>query len=393
MASISRRSALRTLSAFAGLHAAGADLLADPAPTPLEKAFDELVAREGFTSDGPGLAVMSRQSGGPRHGQVFVRGVGLARLKDRTPVTPDTMFELASVSKIMTATAVLQLHDQKKLAVTDDIRKHIPELPEYSRAQPIRIRDLLQHTSGLASYFDFQDVPAKNQEYWVNDDYIGEFARQKIPQSFPTGARYEYNNSNYLVLAVLIARVSGKSYGGFLRESIFGPAGMKTAFVSEGPGSIPKVAGREDAIGYVEADGGWREEWSVPPHRQEKLLTCGDGSIWCSARDMAAWDAFVHGGQMLKPATVKLALTPSKTRDGKTNGTGLGWALYYEGAKPAGYWHNGGWGGFGTYYYHDIASGRSIAMLGNGRPLDMDKFWYALTTLLDQSSALDRGGE
>lgn len=381
MASISRRSALRTLSAFAGLSAGGASVLA---ATPAEAAFDELIAKEGFTAEGPGLVVMARRSGGPNHGKVFLRSVGLARLKDRTPVTPDTMFELASVSKIITATAVLQLHDQRKLAINDDIRKFIPELPEYSRTQPIRIRDLLQHTSGLASYFDFQDVPAKNKDYWVNEDYIGEFARQKIPQTFPAGARHEYNNSNYLVLAVLIARVSGKSYGKFLRDSIFEPAGMKTAFVSEGPGSIPAVPGREDAIGYVEADGAWQEQWAIPPHRRETLLTCGDGAIWCSARDMSAWDAFVHSGTMLKPATVKQALTPSKTRNGKTNGNGLGWALYYEGARLAGYWHGGGWGGFGTYYYHDIASGRTIVLLGNGRPLDADKFWYSLTDLLDK---------
>lgn len=385
MAAVSRRTALRALASLSSLHAVGDSLSA--APTPLEKAFDDLVAREGFTANGPGLAVMSRQSGGPHHGQVFVRSVGLARLKDRTPVTSDTMFELASVSKILTATAVLQLHDQKKLAVTDDIRKFIPELPEYNRAFPIRIRDLLQHTSGLVSYIEFQDVPAKNKDYWVNDDYIGEFTRQKIPQTFLAGARHEYNNSNYLVLAVLIARVSGKSYGEFLRESIFEPAGMTTAFVSEGPGSVPSVVGREDAIGYVQADGHWQEQWGIPPHRQETLLTCGDGAIWCSANDMVAWDAFVHSGKMLKPPTVKLALTPSKTRDGKTNGNGLGWALYYEGSpKLAGYWHSGGWGGFGTYYYHDIASGRSIAMLGNGRSLDMDKFWYALTDLLNKNS-------
>jgi len=381
MGSVSRRAALRTLSAFAGM-AAGDGLTWAAAATPAERAFDELVAKEGFTADAPGLAVMARRGEG---GKPFLRGVGLARLKDRSPVTPDTMFELASVSKTLTAMAVLRLHDARKLAITDDIRKYIPELPEYNRAQPIRVRDLLQHTSGLASYFDIPDVPTRNKGYAVNEDYIGEFARQKIPPNFPAGARHEYNNTNYLVLAVLIARVSGKSFGEHLRESIFDPAEMKTAFVSEGPGSIPKMAGREDAIGYVEADGAWQEQWGVPPHRQETLLTCGDGAIWCSARDMAAWDAFVQSGTMLKSATAKLALTPSKTRDGKTNVNGLGWALYYEGSpKLAGFWHNGGWGGFGTYYYHDIASRRTIVMLGNGRPLDMDKFWYALTELFDK---------
>lgn len=380
MASISRRSALRTLSALAALPFAGRT--ASAATTPLEKAFDKLVADGGYTAETPGLAVMARRG---RSGKPFLRGVGLARLKDRTPVTPDTMFELASVTKTLTATAVLQLQEQHKLHIADDARKYLPELPDYSRKDPIRIRDLLQHTSGLASYFDIQNVPARNRDYWVNDDYVGEFARQKLPQLFSAGSRHEYNNSNYLLLAVLIARVSGKSYGAFLRESIFDPAGMRTAFVSEGPGSVPEVAGREDAIGYGEADGTWQEEWGVPPHRSETLLTCGDGSIWCSARDMAAWDAFIQSGRMLKPATFQEALTPARTRDGQVNDYGLGWCLDYDdSSRLAGYWHSGGWGGFGTYYYHDVASKRTIVLLGNGRPLDMDRFWTRLTELFNQ---------
>lgn len=350
--------------------------------SPLERAFLKVASDEGFTSDGPGLAVMARRG----QEEPFYGSIGLARLHDRTPVTPQTMFELASVSKIITASATLILHDRKKLLVTDDVRKHLPEFPEYGKSQPIRIRDLLQHTSGLPSYMSFEDVPAKNDGYWVNADYVADFAKRKHPLTFPPGARHEYNNTNFMLLAAIIARVSGKSFGGFLREAIFDPAGMKTAFVSEGTGSVPPAGDRIDAIGYVQNEGKWEEAWGTPPHRKETLLTCGDGAIWCSAEDMAAWDAFVHSGKMLKPATAKLALTPTKTRDGKF-GNGLGWALYYEGSsKLAGYWHNGGWGGFGTYYYHDIATNRTIVMLGNGRPLDLDKFWYTLTEMLDKHS-------
>lgn len=377
---LTRRESLHLLAAASGL-SLGAVPRPAVAATPLEEAFDKLVRAEGFTDDAPGLAVMARRG----DAAPFFRCVGLARIKDRRPVTPQTMFELASVSKTMTASAILLLHDRKRLSVTDDVREHLPELPPAEKNAPIRIRDLLQHTSGLASYMDLADVPARNKDYWINDDYVGEFARQKVPALFAAGARHEYNNTNYLLLAVIVARATRKRFGEFLREAIFDPAGMKTAFVSEGPGSVPARAGRVDAIGYSKEEGVWEEQWALPPDRTETLLTCGDGAIWCSAEDMAAWDAFLHSGRLLKPGTVQMALTPAKTRDGKFHSYGLGWGLYFEGSRKAtGYGHSGGWGGFGTYYWHDLLTKRTIVMLGNGRPLDMDKFWESLTELFNK---------
>jgi CubicO group peptidase (beta-lactamase class C family) len=350
------------------------------AAKPIEIDFQKLAAAQGYTAEGPGLVVMSRRN----QNEPFFGCVGLARIDDRAPVTPQTMFELASVSKVVTASAILILHERKKLSIADDIRKHLPEFPEYEKSQPVRIRDLLQHTSGLPSYMDLGDIPSKNEGYWVNEDYVAAFAAQKPAPSFAPTTRHEYNNTNYMLLATIIARVTGKSYGTFLKEAIFEPAGMKTAFVHEGPGSIPSVSNRVDAIGYVQNDDSWDEAWGLPPRRKETLLTCGDGAIWCSAVDMAAWDAFLHSSRMIKPATAKLALTPGKTRDGQFLGNGLGWGLYFEGNKLVGYGHSGGWGGFGTYYWHEIPSGRTIVVLGNGRPLDLDKFWYALTEMFNR---------
>jgi CubicO group peptidase (beta-lactamase class C family) len=376
----SRRLAIARMSAAVSLPLLGWSSEAQ-AGTPLENAFDRLVRAEGYKDDAPGLAVMVQQPGQP----AFIRCAGAATLKEPRPVTSKTMFELASVSKPITATAILTLHDQRKLAISDDVRKVLPELPEYDRKHPIRIRDLLLQISGLASYMDIANVPAKNKGYWVNEDYVGEFARQNIPQSFPTGEKFEYNNTNYVLLAVIIARVSGKSYGTYLREAIFDPAGMQTAFVSEGPGSVPAVDGRVDAIGYSMQDGQWQERWGLPPARQEKLLTAGDGSIWCSAEDMAAWDLALNNGKLLRPPTAKMAITPSRTRDGKTNDYGCGWSLDYENPERVrGFWHSGGWGGFGTYYYHDLQTRRTIVLLGNGRPLNSDKVWYALTEIVEK---------
>lgn len=356
------------------------------AESPLDRPVDDLVKSLGFSGDEPGLAVLIQEAGQPP----FMRCVGLARLHDRRTVTPQTMFELASVSKPMTAAAILWLHEQGKLDIADDIRKPLPEMPLYDKKRPIKIRDLLHHVSGLASYLDFKNVPAKNKdaegkEYWLSSDYVGEFARQKIPLDFPTGQKYEYNNTNYTLLAVIIERITGKSYGKFMREAIFSPAGMKSAFVNEGPGSVPDSNTRIDAIGYEWKRGEWSESWGAPPHRKETLLTVGDGAIWCSLEDLAAWDRAIVNKALLRAETWKPALSPSTTLDGATNPYGLGWRLYYS--KPSklnGFGHTGSWGGFGTYYYHDLNKKRTIAYLSNGRDFDGDKLWESLDGLADK---------
>src|SRR5262249_52324898 len=158
---------------------------------------------------------------------LFKKGYGLANLKAKTPITPDTMFELASVSKSFTATAVLMLHDRGKLSVDDDVRKFIPELPEYHQGHPIRIRDLLHHVSGLPDYWDFKNAPPRHQRYWVNADYADQFSRRRkeFPLSFPTGKKYEYNNTNYMLLALVVERVAKRPFSAFLRDEVFVPAG------------------------------------------------------------------------------------------------------------------------------------------------------------------------
>ncbi|WP_397568561.1 serine hydrolase domain-containing protein [Schlesneria sp. T3-172] len=377
----SRREMLKRLGFASCIGLVGRPREMQAAERRLDVPFDRLVQSFGYDNEGPGLAVLVHQSGQPE----YMRCVGLATIKDRQPVTTATMFELASVTKSITATAILMLQDRQQLKVTDDVRKYIPELPEYDKKNPIQIRHLAQHTSGLASYMDIPDVLSKHPDYTLNSDYVGEFARQNVPLDFPTGQKYAYNNTNYLLLAEIIARVTGTTYGQHLRDAIFDPAGMKTAFVSEGPGSVPVVAGRVDAIGYGQEEGEWKPLWGVPPARQEKLLTCGDGAVWCSLEDMLAWDRALRAKKLMKPDTAKLAVVPSRTRDGRTNPYGYGWELYYNNPKQLnGFGHGGGWGGFGTYYYHDILTGLTTVMLGNGRPIDMNKFWYALMDLVNK---------
>jgi CubicO group peptidase (beta-lactamase class C family) len=318
---------------------------------------------------------------------VFKKGYGLARLRDKTPITPQTLFELASVSKTFTATATLMLQERGKLSLHDDVRKYVPELPKYDSARPIKIGDLLQHTSGLPDYLSFEDVPNHNRGFWVNEDYVREFAKRRnnFPLEFPTGQKYQYENTNYMLLGLIIARVSKRSFGRFMHDEIFEPAGMKSTFVYEDPKVVSNDRASHCAIGYEKKKKQWEESWGVPPYRSEQHLEVGDGAIWTSLDDMQRWDAALRGHKLISEATMKAALTPSRTRDGVTNDYGFGWQVYLDGSGIMnGFGHEGSWGGFRTSYYQYLAADRTTVILSNRGNFDPDNFWYALNDVVEQ---------
>lgn len=361
MANDMRSHVVRILVSSCGLMLGATEVRAQtPQRAPrLDAAIDELVAKNGIRPNGPGVAIFVRQPGHVH----FMKGYGLANLKTRVAVTPQTRFYLASLSKSFTATAILILHERGRLSIHDHVRAYLPELPVYGPV--IRVQDLLHHVSGLPEYLDLKNVPMHHRGYWVDEDYLAEFSRRRLPLRFATGEKYEYSNTNYLLLALIVKRVAKKSFGVFLPDEVFVPAGMKHAFVHEIhnpvlPRSTPDVV---DAIGYERGSQGeaWRESWGTPPFRNEALATVGDGGIWCNLEDLARWDAAMRQGKLLKPATMQLALTQSQTSDGKKNNYGFGWSLYFnKTGKMIGYGHRGLWRGFRANYYDYLLEDRPL---------------------------------
>ncbi|MBN8420653.1 MAG: beta-lactamase family protein [Verrucomicrobia bacterium] len=385
------RQMLRHFTAFLVLATATAALAQDLRPSAaLVSAIDRLVARSGIDESSPGVAIFIRVPGRLQ----FQKGYGLASVKDGTPITPSTLFELASCSKPFTATALLMLVDRGMLTLDDDVRDYIPELPEYSSDNPILIRDLLQHTSGLPEYFDFddEDVPMRHKTYAVNEDYLGMFARLKkdYPLEFRTGSKHEYTNSNYLLLATIVQRVAKQPFSEFVRDEIFLPAGMQHTFVCQSPKSVPQTEDDDKynrAFGYEwrEKKETWKPSWGTPPEWTQKVMVVGDGGVWSNLEDMAKWDAAVRARKFLKPATWKEALTPGTTRKGKAFDYGLGWVLYTDddGSVHA-FGHDGTWAGFENSYYRDLGSKRSTIILSNRDSLDTDELYQALDALVDR---------
>jgi CubicO group peptidase (beta-lactamase class C family) len=343
----------------------------------LKTAVAKLVRDTGIRSGEPGIAVLAMRAGRV----LLMEGYGLADIARKEAITTCTRFELASVSKSITATAALILQERGLLSIDDDVRKFIPELPRYANG-PLRIRDMLQHVSGLTDYLQLESVPKSNKTYWVNADYLA--ALGKAPLDFAIGQKYEYNNTNYMLMAIVIARAAGKPFGDVLRDEIFLPAGMNNTFVYSGPASIPADAAPpcNNAVGYEKENGKWVASWGFPPgYKQPDHLEVGDGAIWSNLEDMAKWDAALRTNKLIKPATMKLALAGSKPN----KGYGLGWHLYREDdGSLYGYGHDGYWEGFNTMYYNYLTGNHSIVLLSNrGKAIDLDEFWEKLSGLID----------
>jgi CubicO group peptidase (beta-lactamase class C family) len=322
---------------------------------------DALVHAAGIDDEGPGVAVCVRG----KDGLLFAKGYGLADLKQVAKIARDTTFELASVSKQFAGAALLLLVERGKVALEDDVRKYLPEIPAYDPKHPITLADLSRHTSGLPEYFGFDDPKPEGRDYLTNADVVAAFAKQraKFPLVSTPGEKYEYSNSGYVLIAAVVERVTGQSFGAFLKAEVFDPLGMKTAWANESP----KVKTHPSAVGYTHGDDGWSPTWAAPTaERHEAVLTTGDGGLWMSLDDLAAWDAGLRAGKPVKVATWGAALAPWKSGDGETVAYAAGWhAAYGDDGEVRAIWHDGSWSGFQNYIAHDFGKGLTVIVLSN----------------------------
>ena len=204
-----------------------------PAPTTPESAMDAYLARYN-TNDSPGLAIRIIRDGSPRYSKAF----GMADLEHDIPITTSSVFQLASVSKQFTAFALMSLEREGQLSLDDDVRQHLTELPDYHHT--ITLRHLAQHTSGLRDIddlFALRGIGANDEV--THAEAVALLVRQN-GLNFTPGTTFEYSNSGYILLAEVVARVSGKPFAEFLHERIFQPLGMNDTRVVDVPGKVIK---------------------------------------------------------------------------------------------------------------------------------------------------------
>lgn len=277
--------------------AAPAQTLAPPA---LADRVDQIFSP--FTPDTPGCAVAVYQDGRT----LLAKGYGSANLEYGVPITPATPFIVGSVSKQFTAAAIALLVEEKRLALTDDVRKYVPELPDYGT--PITIDHLVHHTGGLRDWWELVALAGlRFDDTYAVTDVLDMTARQR-GLNFKPGDRYLYSNTGYIVLGIVVQRVTGKSLREFAGERIFGP--LKMAHSHYQDDHTQPVRGR--AYAYSPPEGG---RYAINVWNNDLV---GQGGVMTTVVDLAKWDDNFSTGRVGGPAFLTRQLERGKLNDGTT---------------------------------------------------------------------------
>jgi CubicO group peptidase (beta-lactamase class C family) len=281
----------------------------------------------------------------------FEKGYGMANLDYDQPVTPITVFDIASVSKQFTGYAISTLIQQGKISPGDDIHKYLPDIPQFSK--PITIRNLIHHTSGLRDWPEALHAAGWRWNEAFNYDDIMRMVKQQRELDFDPGSKYQYSNTGYNLLAAIVAKVSGKTFPEWADENIFKPLGMNsTQVLSDYSKTIKHLASSY----YMDGD-----EY----HKATDQLTAfGSSSIFTTAEDLARWVIrFKKGLDENDPVYLRMIQTDTLNDKNPNN---YAYGLLVEtinGVKEIS--HDGGWAGFATIIDNFPDKNLSIILLAN----------------------------
>jgi CubicO group peptidase (beta-lactamase class C family) len=300
----------------------------------------------------PGLALAI-----VRNGEIVkAQGYGLANIELDVPVKPETIFQTGSVGKQFTATAVMMLVEDGKIRLDEPIGKYLPGSPVSWNG--ITVRNLLTHTSGVPDYES--DSLTKKGGAFINlrSDYTEDelFAKfSGLPLDFPPGSKWSYSNSGYVLLGILIHKVTGQFYGDVLQERIFRPLGMtSTRIISEADIIPNRAAGYRLVNGEIK-----NQEWVSPT-----LNTTADGALYTNIVDMAKWDAALYTNKLLKKGSLDQMWSAVRLSNGKTAPYGFGWDVTEVNGHRL-IEHGGAWQGFTTQISRYVDDRFTVIVLTN----------------------------
>ncbi len=335
-------------AALIALQAPAAWAQAAPATTTdaaLASQIDASIAGH-FKADQPGATVIVTRDGKT----VLRKGYGLANLEHKTPLQPDTVLRLGSITKQFTAVAILMLAEQGKLSLDDDITRHLPDFP--AGGDKVTIAQLLQHTSGIASYTSNPAYEKNMGKDYSVAEMIDGF--KNSPRDFKPGQHWRYSNSGYFLLGAIIEKASGKPYAQFLAEQVFKPLGMNdTAYEGHERSKATRAQG-------YSGDG----KTFAPARHLSMTQPYAAGSLASTVDDLAKWDAAISAGKLLAAPSWQRAFTGATVASGRPTNYGMGWQIGTLQGETA-IAHGGGINGFSTYAVRLPASKVYVAVLTN----------------------------
>lgn len=351
-ASLDTNSGLR--QSFEPVAPAAQPALPAPLAPPAEQSQDSLAARldvlfQAWDRPGSPGAVVAVI----RDGQIiYSRGYGMANLEYDVPITPATIFHIASVSKHFTAFAVALLAEEGRLSLDDDVRKHLPELPDFGRK--ITVRHLIHHTSGLRDQWELLAMAGWRLDDVITQEHILKMVRHQQELNFEPGEEYLYSNTGYTLLAAIVERVSGQPLREFTAERIFRPLGMTSTHFHDDHEMI--VKGR--AYSYAPRPGGGFRNSPL------NYANAGATSLFTTVEDLAKWDRNFYEPRVGTPALLERMLTRGVLNDGRQ--LDYAFALThgeYRGLRTVG--HSGADAGYRSYYVRFPEQRFAVVVLSN----------------------------
>lgn len=286
---------------------------------------------------------------------IYKKSFGYANYFTKSPINTHTHFQLASVSKQFTAVAIMQLKEKNLLNYDDPIYKHIPGFPYDSS---LTIRSLLTHRSGLSDYAYNMDKIYDKKIPLTNQKVVEMMIRLKPHIDYRPNARFSYNNTNYMLLAYIVEKLSGQNFREYLKKNVFEPAGMVETFVYDP--MHPEML-KTAATGYVPRRGG-----PVVSDFNHLDGVTGDKGIYSTVEDLHHWDMALNEEKLVSFQTLEEAFTPQHTQPKVLpKNYGFGWRLTQLNTGDWLTYHTGWWHGFKNYYLHNPKDNSAIIILGN----------------------------
>ncbi len=310
----------------------------------LQRATADLLFQQYDTLQTSGISVLVIKNGK----KIYDRSFGLSNIETREKTSSLSNYRIASVTKSFTAMAIMMLRDDDRLSLSDSLTKYFPETAPYGNT--VTIRQLLNHTAGLPNYGNL--LPPNQQEPLSDLDVLNILERQDSTL-FPPGSRFDYSNSAYVMLGLIIEKASGLPYAEFLQKRIFQPLQMEHTTVNNRSGNIANRA-----YGYSLADGK-----PIPKDQSIFSYLQGDGGIYSSTHDFYNWDQALYTEKLITAGTMKETFTESARRSNAV-AYGYGWEIEQRFGLER-IFHAGGTSGFSSYYVRYPARKFSIIVFAN----------------------------
>lgn len=280
---------------------------------------------------------------------VYEKCFGYCNYRNKDLMHDTASFQLASVSKTFTATAILYLIEKDLLSLNDSLQKFFPKLPY----KGITIQQLLCHRSGLPNYLYFASGKCNKGQYLSNNDVIELMIKEKPAVAAKPNKKFEYCNTNYLLLASIAEKVTGKSFKDFMQETFFTPLGMHHSFVYDYRDSVESKI----AVSY-------NSKWQIQYDDCFDGVT-GDKGIYSTVHDMFLWDKAFYEGKILSQEMMAEAYKPRSFEKPGIRNYGYGWRLIQKPDSTYLVYHNGWWHGNNTVFSRNIQDTTAVIILSN----------------------------